>query len=139
MMVVYGRKVHAAATGHAVHHDHVDGTPMTARESFIHTGLFTLGAVAYLAYAMGISWVCATASSSRCWPKRCSNWRLHRHQGRLLRHALQPDEQFNKLVRHQSLLADRQQASRDLILRSHNNARMPSWCRSTSACWTCMS
>ena len=32
-------------------------------------------------------------------------------------------EQFNKLVRHQSILADRQQASRDLILRSHKNSK----------------
>ena len=32
-------------------------------------------------------------------------------------------EQFNKLVRHQSILADRQQASRDLILRAHQNSK----------------
>jgi uncharacterized membrane protein YccC len=97
---------------------------MTVRESFIHTGLFTLGAVAYLAYAMGVSWILR-----------------HRIKQQVLAEALfelaayidikadfydnryNLTEQFNKLVRHQSLLADRQQASRDLILRSHQNSK----------------
>jgi uncharacterized membrane protein YccC len=119
MMVVYGRKsmplqlatlfIMTMSMEHA----------MTARESFIHTGLFTLGAVAYLAYAMGISWLLR-----------------HRIKQQVLAEALfelaayidikadfydtryNLTEQFNKLVRHQSLLADRQQASRDLILRA---------------------
>jgi len=124
MMVVYGRKsmplqlatlfIMTMSMEHA----------MTARESFIHTGLFTLGAVAYLAYAMGISWILR-----------------HRIKQQVLAEALfelaayidikadfydtryNLTEQFNKLIRHQSLLADRQQASRDLILRAHNNAK----------------
>jgi uncharacterized membrane protein YccC len=75
--------------------------------------------VAYLAYAMGISWLLR-----------------HRIKQQVLAEALfelaayidikadfydtryNLSEQFNKLVRHQSLLADRQQAARDLILRS---------------------
>ena len=124
MMVVYGKKSMPLQLATlfimtmSMDHD------MSVRESFIHTGLFTLGAVAYLAYAMGISWMLR-----------------HRIKQQVLAEALfelaayidiKADfydtrynlaEQFNKLVRHQSLLADRQQASRDLILRSHQNAK----------------
>jgi uncharacterized membrane protein YccC len=124
MMVVYGKKSMPLQLATlfimtmSMEHD------LTVRQSFIHTGLFTLGAVAYLAYAMGISWILR-----------------HRIKQQVLAEALfelaayidikadfydtryNLTEQFNKLVRHQSLLADRQQASRDLILRSHQNAR----------------
>ena len=80
--------------------------------------------MAYLAYAMAVSWMLR-----------------HRIKQQVLAEALfelaayidikadfydtryNLTEQFNKLVRHQSLLADRQQASRDLILRSHQNSR----------------
>lgn len=124
MMIVYGKKsmplqlatlfIMTMSMEHA----------MTASEAFIHTGLFTLGALAYLAYAMGISWLLR-----------------HRIKQQVLAEALfelaayidikadfydtryNLSEQFNKLVRHQSLLADRQQAARDLILRSHNNRK----------------
>jgi uncharacterized membrane protein YccC len=124
MMVVYGKKSMPLQLATlfimtmSMEHD------MSVRESFIHTGLFTLGAVAYLAYAMGISWVLR-----------------HRIKQQVLAEALfelaayidikadfydnryNLTEQFNKLVRHQSLLADRQQASRDLILRAHQNSK----------------
>jgi uncharacterized membrane protein YccC len=124
MMVVYGKKSMPLQLATlfimtmSMEHD------MSVRESFIHTGLFTVGAVAYLAYAMGISWVLR-----------------HRIKQQVLAEALfelaayidikadfydnryNLTEQFNKLVRHQSLLADRQQASRDLILRAHQNSK----------------
>jgi uncharacterized membrane protein YccC len=124
MMVVYGKKSMPLQLATlfimtmSMEHD------MSVRESFIHTGLFTLGAVAYLAYAMGISWILR-----------------HRIKQQVLAEALfelaayidikadfydtryNLSEQFNKLIRHQSLLADRQQASRDLILRAHQNSK----------------
>ncbi len=124
MMVVYGKKSMPLQLATlfimtmSMEHD------MSVRQSFMHTGLFTLGAVAYLAYAMGVSWMLR-----------------HRIKQQVLAEALfelaayidikadfydtryNLSEQFNKLVRHQSLLADRQQASRDLILRSHQNAK----------------
>ncbi|NVM79555.1 putative membrane protein YccC [Duganella sp. SG902] len=124
MMVVYGRKSMPLQLATLFIMTMSMEHSMTARESFIHTGLFTLGAVAYLAYAMGISWTLR-----------------HRIKQQVLAEALfelaayidikadfydtryNLTEQFNKLIRHQSLLADRQQASRDLILRSHNNAK----------------
>lgn len=124
MMVVYGRKSMPLQLATLFIMTMSMEHTMTVRQSFIHTGLFTLGAVAYLAYAMGVSWVLR-----------------HRIKQQVLAEALfelaayidikadfydtrfNLTEQFNKLIRHQSLLADRQQASRDLILRAHNNAK----------------
>ncbi|WP_426165882.1 FUSC family membrane protein [Pseudoduganella sp. R-34] len=124
MMVVYGKKSMplqlATLFIMTMSTEHV----LTPAQSFAHAGLFMLGALAYLAYAMGIAWVLR-----------------HRIKQQVLAEALfelaayidikadfydtryNLTEQFNKLVRHQALLADRQQASRDLILRAHNNRK----------------
>ncbi len=124
MMVVYGKKSMplqlAALFIMTMSMEH----QMTWRQSFHHAGLFMLGGLIYLAYAMAIAWVLR-----------------HRIKQQVLAEALfelaayidikadfydtrfNLTEQFNKLVRHQSILADRQQASRDLILRSHKNSK----------------
>ena len=124
MMVVYGKKSMplqlAALFIMTMSMEH----QMTWQQSFHHAGLFMLGGLIYLAYAMAIAWVLR-----------------HRIKQQVLAEALfelaayidikadfydtrfNLTEQFNKLVRHQSLLADRQQASRDLILRSHKNSK----------------
>ncbi|MES2742708.1 MAG: FUSC family membrane protein [Pseudomonadota bacterium] len=124
MMVVYGKKslplqltclfMMTMSMEHA----------MTPLQALRDTALFMGGGLAYLSYAM------ALASILR-----------HRIKQQVLAEALfelaayidikagfydqrhNLSEQFNKLVRHQGVLADRQQASRDLILRSHQNAR----------------
>ncbi len=124
MMVVYGKKSMplqlATLFIMTMSTEHV----LTPAQSFAHAGLFMLGALAYLAYAMGVAYVLR-----------------HRIKQQVLAEALfelaayidikadfydtryNLTEQFNKLVRHQALLADRQQASRDLILRAHNNRK----------------
>ena len=124
MMVVYGKKSMplqlAALFIMTMSMEH----EMTVRESFRLSALFLAGGLAYLAYSMAVS------------------WRLrHRIKQQVLAEALfelaayidikadfydtryNLSEQFNKLVRQQSVLADRQQASRDLILRSHENSK----------------
>ena len=124
MMVVYGKKSMplqlAALFIMTMSMEH----QMTWQQSFHHAGLFMLGGLIYLAYAMAIAW-----------------FLRHRIKQQVLAEALfelaayidikadfydtrfNLTEQFNKLVRHQSILADRQQASRDLILRSHKNSK----------------
>ncbi|MCE3261916.1 MAG: hypothetical protein K0R43_995 [Pseudoduganella sp.] len=124
MMVVYGKKSMplqlATLFIMTMSTEHV----LTPAESFRHAGLFMVGALSYLAYAMGVAWLLR-----------------HRIKQQVLAEALfelaayidikadfydtryNLTEQFNKLVRHQALLADRQQASRDLILRAHNNRK----------------
>jgi uncharacterized membrane protein YccC len=124
MMIVYGKKsmpLQLATlfimTMSMEHH-------LTPLQALAHAGLFTLGGIAYLGYAMGIAWLLR-----------------HRIKQQVLAEALfelaayidiKADfydtrynlaEQFNRLVRHQASLADKQQASRDLILRSHQNRK----------------
>ncbi|NRR32044.1 FUSC family protein [Oxalobacteraceae bacterium] len=124
MMVVYGKKSMPLQLATLFIMTMSMEHEMTVPESFIHTGLFTLGALAYLAYSMTVSWLLR-----------------HRIKQQVLAEALfelaayiaikadfydtryNLNLQFNKLIRHQSLLADRQQASRDLILRAHQNSK----------------
>jgi len=124
MMVVYGKKSMPLQLATLFIMTMSMEHQMTPAQSFLHAGLFTVGALAYLAYAMGVSWLLR-----------------HRIKQQVLAEALfelaayidikadfydtryNLNEQFNKLVRHQALLADRQQASRDLILRAHNNRK----------------
>ncbi|MYN06650.1 FUSC family protein [Pseudoduganella aquatica] len=124
MMVVYGKKSMPLQLATLFIMTMSMEHQMTARESFRHAGLFLLGSVAYLGYAMALAWLLR-----------------HRIKQQVLAEALfelaayidikadfydtryNLTEQFNKLVRHQALLADRQQASRDLILRSHQNRK----------------
>jgi len=91
---------------------------MTVGEALIHTGTFLAGGLAYVAYAMTVAW-----------------FLRHRIKQQVLAEALfelahyvdikadfydtryNLTDQFNLLVRHQSLLAERHQAARDLILR----------------------
>ncbi len=124
MMVVYGKKSMPLQLATlfimtmSMEHD------MPVRQSFIHTGLFTLGAVAYLAYAMGISWILRHRIKQQVLAEALFELAAYIDiKADFYDNRLNLTEQFNKLIRHQSLLADRQQASRDLILRAHNNAR----------------
>ncbi|MGO4378909.1 FUSC family membrane protein [Pseudoduganella sp. RAF53_2] len=124
MMVVYGKKSMPLQLATLFIMTMSIEQTLTPLQSFAHAGLFLLGALAYLAYAMGVAWTLR-----------------HRIKQQVLAEALfelaayidikadfydtryNLTEQFNKLVRHQALLADRQQASRDLILRSHQNRK----------------
>ncbi|MDC8759454.1 FUSC family protein [Janthinobacterium fluminis] len=124
MMVVYGKKSMPLQLATLFIMTMSMEHNMTARQSFEHAALFMAGGLSYLAYSMAVSW--------------CLR---HRIKQQVLAEALfelaayidikadfydtryQLSEQFNKLVRQQSLLADRQQASRDLILRSHQNRK----------------
>jgi uncharacterized membrane protein YccC len=122
MLVVYGKKsmplqlAALFAMTISIEHD------MTVRLAFINGALFLAGALFYVAYAMLIAWflrhrikqqVLAEAlfELARYVTIKADFYDMH--------HNL--NQQFNALVRHQSLLADRQQASRDLILSGHGD------------------
>ncbi|HEV7813752.1 MAG TPA: FUSC family membrane protein [Janthinobacterium sp.] len=95
---------------------------MTPAEALLHSALFLGGSLAYVAYALLVSWLMR-----------------HRLKQQVLAEALfelaayidikadfydaryNLSEQFNQLVRHQSILADRHQAARDLILRDNDS------------------
>ncbi|WP_295996571.1 FUSC family membrane protein, partial [Rugamonas sp.] len=124
MMTVYGKKAMPLQLATLFIMTLSMESELTPRQALVHTGLFLLGGLLYLGYAMAVSFLLR-----------------HRMKQQILAEALfelaayidikadfydtryNLTEQFNKLVRHQSLLADRQQASRDLILRSYLNEK----------------
>jgi len=124
MMVVYGKKsmplqlatlfIMTMSTEHT----------LTPEQSFTHAGQFLIGALAYLAYAMGIAWLLRHRIKQQVLAEALFELAAYIHiKADFYDTRYNLIEQFNKLVRHQALLADRQQASRDLILRSHQNRK----------------
>lgn len=119
MMVVYGRKALPLQFAALFIMTLSMESAVTPLQALIKTGLFFGGSVAYMAYAMAVAWLMR-----------------HRTKQQVLAEALyelanyveikadfydvQQDvsRQFERLVRQQMLLAEKQQASRDMILRS---------------------
>jgi uncharacterized membrane protein YccC len=123
MMVVYGKKslpLQLAALfimTMSIEHE------MTVRESFTHSALLLAGALCYVCYAMVIAWFLRHRIKQQVLAEalfELAHYVTIKADFYNIRHNL--NQQFNQLVRHQSLLADRQQASRDLILRGHGSA-----------------
>jgi uncharacterized membrane protein YccC len=124
MMVVYGRKSMPLQLATLFIMTMSMEHTLTVSQSFVHTGLFTLGALAYLAYAMAVSWVLRHRIKQQVLAEALFELAAYIDiKAEFYDTRVHLNEQFNRLVRHQSLLADRQQAARDLILRSHNNAK----------------
>ncbi|MET0322586.1 MAG: FUSC family membrane protein [Duganella sp.] len=124
MMVVYGKKSMPLQLATLFIMTMSMEHSMTVAQSFIHTAWFTLGAVAYLAYAMAISWVLRHRIKQQVLAEAL--FELARYidiKADFYDNRFNLNEQFNKLIRQQSVLADRQQASRDLILRAHLNTK----------------
>lgn len=119
MMVVYGRKALPLQFAALFIMTLSMETAVTPVQALLKSGLFFAGSISYLAYAMAVAWLMR-----------------HRTRQQVLAEALyelasyveikadfydvQKDlnRQFERLVRQQILLAEKQQASRDMILRS---------------------
>ncbi|WP_373378628.1 FUSC family membrane protein [Cupriavidus nantongensis] len=90
------------------------------RRALEHAALFSVGAVAYLGYAMLVSWVTERRTRQQVLAES-----LYELAGYLEIKAGFYDAgndfeaQFNQLVRQQIVVAERQQAARDLVLRGN--------------------
>jgi uncharacterized membrane protein YccC len=118
MMVVYGKKSlplqFAALLGMALS---IEST-LSFDEAFIHTALFLAGGLAYLAYAMAIAWLLRRRTRQQVLAEAL--YELGRYvelKAGCYDVCTDLNQQFNLLVRQQVVLADKQQASRDLVLR----------------------
>ncbi|WP_454723268.1 MULTISPECIES: FUSC family protein [Cupriavidus] len=99
---------------------------LTVNEDFVvrraleHALLFGVGAVAYMGYAMAVSWVTQRRTKQQVLAEA-----LYEMAGYLEIKAgfydagNDYDAQFNQLVRQQIVVAERQQAARDLVLRGN--------------------
>jgi len=118
MMVVYGKKAmplqFAALFAMTLSMDNA----VSISAAFEHTGVFLAGALVYLAYSMVVSWFLRTRIKQQILAEalfelaryldiKADFYDMHFDLG----------SQFNRLVRQQIVLAEKQQASRDLILR----------------------
>jgi uncharacterized membrane protein YccC len=118
MMLAYGRKAMPLQFAAIFIMMLSSETPASPRQALIHSGLFFVGGMAYMCYAMVVVWLMQ---------KRLKQQVLAEALYELVRYVeikagfydedKELNAQFEKLVRQQSVLADKQQASRDLILR----------------------
>ena len=124
MMIVYGKKAMPLQFAALFAMTLSMESSASVSQAFFHAGLFLVGSLIYLAYSMAVSWTFR-----------------HRVKQQILAEALFElgryidikadfydihvgiNSQFNQLVRQQIVLADKQQASRDLVLRDVEGAQ----------------
>ncbi|KWR88582.1 FUSC family protein [Cupriavidus sp. IDO] len=120
MMTVYGNKTLPLQFSALFVMTLTINEDFVVRRALEHAALFTVGAVAYLAYSMVVSWI-----NERRTRQQVLAESLYELAGYLEIKAGFYDAgndyeaQFNQLVRQQIVVAERQQASRDLVLRGN--------------------
>jgi uncharacterized membrane protein YccC len=119
MMVVYGKKTMPLQFAALFIMTLSMENTLSVRQAFLHSALVLAGGLSYVAYSILVSWfmryrikqqVLAEAlfELARYIEIKADFYDMHADL----------NQQFNLLVRQQILLADKQQASRDLVLRS---------------------
>ena len=118
MMVVYGRKampLQFAALFVMMLSSEAPSTPLQALR---HGALFFAGGAGYMAYAMAVVWVLQRRLKQQVLAEALYELAVYTNmKAGCYDVASSLPRQMEKLVREQSVLAERQQASRDLILR----------------------
>jgi uncharacterized membrane protein YccC len=118
MMVVYGRKampLQFAALFVMMLSSEAPATPLQALR---HGALFFAGGAGYMAYAMVVVWILQRRLKQQVLAEALYELAAYTHtKAGCYDIANSLSAQMEKLVRQQSTLAERQQASRDLILR----------------------
>jgi uncharacterized membrane protein YccC len=124
MMVIYGKKTMPLQFAALFIMTLSMENKLTAPQALLHSALFLCGASAYLAYAMAAAWFLRNRIKQQVLAEAL--FELARYiEVKAAFYDMHTDmhSQFNILVRQQSVLADKQQASRDLILRGQQNQR----------------
>lgn len=120
MMTVYGNKTLPLQFSALFVMTLTINEDFVVRRAFEHALLFGIGAVAYMAYAMVVSWATQRRTKQQVLAEA-----LYEMAGYLQIKAGFYDAgndyeaQFNQLVRQQIVVAERQQAARDLVLRGN--------------------
>ncbi|MBY4949833.1 FUSC family protein [Cupriavidus respiraculi] len=124
MMTVYGNKTMPLQFSALFVMTLTINEDFVVRRAFEHALLFGAGASAYLLYAMPVSWLLERRTKQQVLAES-----LYELAGYLEIKAgfydagNDYDEQFNALVRQQIVVAERQQAARDLVLRANRTTR----------------
>jgi uncharacterized membrane protein YccC len=124
MMTVYGNKTMPLQFSALFVMTLTINEDFVVRRALEHALLFGAGATAYLLYAMPVSWLLERRTKQQVLAES-----LYELAGYLEIKAgfydagNDYDEQFNALVRQQIVVAERQQAARDLVLRGNRTTR----------------
>ncbi|MES2069461.1 MAG: FUSC family membrane protein [Pseudomonadota bacterium] len=122
MMVVYGKKTMPLQFAALFVMTLSMENELSARQAFLHSGLFLAGGLAYLAYSMLVSWFLRRRIKQQVLAEAL--FELTRYidiKAGFYDTSTDLNEQFNLAVRQQIILADKQQASRDLLLRGRQD------------------
>lgn len=120
MMTVYGNKTLPLQFSALFVMTLTINEDFVVERALVHATLFSIGAVAYLGYAMLVSWITERRTRQQVLAES-----LYELAGYLEIKAGFYDAgndyeaQFNQLVRQQIVVAERQQAARDLVLRGN--------------------
>jgi len=120
MMTVYGNKTMPLQFSMLFVMTLTVNEEFVVRKAFEHSALFAAGAFGYLVYAMAVSWLMEQRTRQQVLAES-----LYEMAGYLeIKAAFYDagtdyDEQFNRLVRQQIVVAERQQAARDMVLRGN--------------------
>lgn len=120
MLTVYGNKTMSLQFSALFVMTLTINEDFVVRRALEHAALFGAGATAYMVYAMAVSWVMERRTRQQILAES-----LYELAGYLEIKAAFYDagndyeEQFNHLVRQQIVVAERQQAARDLVLRGN--------------------
>lgn len=118
MMLVYGKKTMPLQFAALFVMTLSMENELTARQALLHSALFFGGASAYMIYAMIAAWLLRNRIKQQVLAEAL--FELARYidvKSEFYDMHTNLNDQFNQLVRQQSVLADKQQASRDMILR----------------------
>ncbi len=124
MMLVYGKKTMPLQFAALFIMTLSMENDLSPAQALKHSALFSAGAVIYMLYAMAAAWLLRNRVKQQVLAE--SLFELARYieiKSEFYDSQTNLDDQFNALVRQQSVLADKQQASRDLILRGTPQAR----------------
>lgn len=120
MMTVYGNKTMPLQFSALFVMTLTVNEDFVLQKALVHAGLFGAGAVAYMAYAMAVSWVMERRTRQQILAE--SLYEMSRYleiKAGFYDAGTDYEEQFNQLVRQQIVVAERQQAARDLVLRGN--------------------
>ncbi len=122
MMVVYGKKTMPLQFAALFVMTLSMESELSAPQAFLHSGLFLAGGLSYLAYSMAVSWFLRRRIKQQILAEAL--FELTRYidiKAGFYDTSTDLNEQFNLAVRQQIILADKQQASRDLLLRGRQD------------------
>jgi uncharacterized membrane protein YccC len=126
MLVAYGRKAMPLQFAALFTMILSESAPAAAGHAMLDTALFFAGGMAYLVYAMAVSWLLRDRIKQQVLAEALVELaRYLRIKSAFYDPGTDLQQQFQRLVRQQTVLAEKQQAARDLILRG--NMRQTQW------------